>query len=478
MLKELFKGSAIYGLAPFLPKVLTVLLLPILTKYLTSIDYGVIGSITAITLAVQALQDLGLRVVLPAYFYKCKSQYKIIWKEIYGFLSLWMIIYALIQAILLYFFIPKEAEENKWLIIVLSNFSTVLFGPTAMMGQTYYQLNLKPTPVAVRLILAGVTTILANFICVVVFRWGYMGAYVGSFAGTFLTNISYWPAVNKKLGLSPIYNFKWHTMRNLLKIGIPTIPHYYTSYLMNSSNVAAMNYHRKPQFLIGHLTMSQNIMGIFDTIINAVNQMFSPMTYKYMQENNYEEMRRLLQTYILMTYSLTFLYSLWAREVYAILISNKEIAVTYKYSIILVMALNYRPIYVYCCNYFFYHEHTLQLLGISFMSGVISCVFYFTMIPYMGIYAALVGFYVGCLYYGYSGYFFRFYKEHTVYKFKWHIFPFVQIFLTLLVYYSVDMTIGLKILISMVFICAVLLLFVIWIRQKCKLLPYKRNTKP
>ena len=459
MLKDLFKGSVIYGLAPFLPKVLTIFLLPILTKYLTSVDYGIIGTITAITFAVQALQDMGLRVVLAPYFYKCRSHYKVIWREVYGFLSLWMILYALFQAVLLYFFIPKEAEANKWLIILLSNFSTVFFGPTAMLGQTYYQLNLKPTPVAVRIVLGGVTTIIANFVCVVVFRWGYMGAYVGSFAGTFLTNLSYWPAVNRKLGLSPIYNFKWSTIRKLLKVGIPTIPHYYTAYLMHSSNIAAMNYYGKPQSQVGYLTMSQNISNIFETILNAVNQMFSPMGFRFIREKNVFELRRSLYTYILLAYSLTTLYSLWAREAYNILISNEEIAATYKYSIILVMALNYRPIYVYCCNYFFYHEHTVQLIGISLISGVICCVFYFAMIPYIGIYAALIGFYIGCLWFGYSGYFFKFYREHTIYKLKWYVFPPIQIALTFGIYYAVDYSILLKIFISVVFLGLIGLIF-------------------
>lgn len=470
MLKELFKGSAIYGIAPFLPKALTVLLLPILTKYLTSTDYGIIGTITAITFAVQALQNMGLRVIMPAYFYKCPSQYKVVWREVYGFLSLWMILYAIIQATLLYFFIPREAEANKWLIIILSNFSTVLFGPTALIGQTYYQLHLKPMPVALRTIVAGVTTIVANFICVVVFRWGYMGAYVGLFSGTFIANLSYWPAVNRKLGLSPIYRFKWRTIKRLLKVGIPTIPHYYTAYLMNSSNVAAMNFYGKPQSLIGHLTMSQQISGVFDSIINAVNQMFSPMTYRYIKENNVGEMRRILFTYILVTYSMTTLYCLWSREAYTILISNPEIAVTYKYSIILVMALNYRPIYVYCCNYFFYHEHTLPLLGISLMSGIISCVFYFTFIPIMGIYAALIGFYVGCLYYGYSGYNFKFYKQHSIYKLKWYVFPIVQIVLTLFVYQAVDLPLFIKMVISVVILFVIGLLFIKKIKEATQLI--------
>lgn len=452
MLKELFKGSAIYGIAPFVPKILTVFLLPILTKYLTSTDYGIIGTITAIIFVVQALQDLGLNILLANYFYKCKYQYKIIWREIYGFLSIWMIFYAIIQAVLLYFLIPAEAESNKWLIIALSNFSTVFFGPTSMIGQKYYQLKLEAAPVAVRLVLSGITTILTNFICVVLFRWGYMGAYVGSFAGAFVVNLSYWPVVNKKLKLSPIYNFKWKTIKQVLKIGIPTIPHHYTAYLMNSTNVVAMNYYEKSQAEVGHLTMAKQITGLLETVINAVNQVFGPMTFKCMREKNSMEIRRLLYTYILFAFSMTFLYSLWSREVYSILISNDEIAATYKYSIILAMAFCYRPLYVYCGDYYIFHERTVQLLGISFAAGVLSCVFYFAVMPFWGIYAALIGFYVGCLYYGYMGYCYSFYKKHTIFRLKWCLFLVIQIALTIFAYIFVDISIVSKVLISISYI--------------------------
>ncbi|SEA87816.1 Membrane protein involved in the export of O-antigen and teichoic acid [Xylanibacter ruminicola] len=459
MLKELFKGSAIYGVAPFVPKILTVLLLPILTLYLTSTDYGIIGTITSVVFAVQALQDLGLRSLLPNYFYKCQSQYKLMWREVYGFLSIWMIFFAIVQAVLLYFFIPKEAEDNRWLIIILGNFSSVFFGPTATIGQLYYQLNLKPTPVAWRIVMSGVITIIVNFVCVVVFRWGYMGAYVGGFAGTFLTNLTYWPAVNRHLGLSPIYNFKWRTIIRLLKVSIPTIPHYYSAYLMNSSNVLAMNYHHKPQTEIGHLTMSQSIFSMFDTVMGAISQVWSPMSYQFIHDKNTSEMKRILYVYIMMAYTLTFLYSLWSREIYDILISNDEIAATYKYSIILVMALNYRPLYVYCIDYFFYHEHTVQMLGITFMAGIISFVFYFTMIPYMGIYAALIGFYLGCLYMGYCGYFYPFYHRMSIYDVKWYLFLLLQLLMTVLAFYLVDYSIIFKILISTVFLSVIGYLF-------------------
>ena len=160
-----------------------------------------------------------------------------------------------------------------------------------------------------------------------------------------------------------------------------------------------------------------------------------------------------------MAYTATFLYSLWSREIYDILISNKEIAATYKYSIILVMALNYRPLYVYCIDYFFYHEHTVQMLGITFMAGIVSFVFYFAMIPFIGIWAALLGFYLGCLYLGYSGYFYNFYHKKTIYEVQWRFYLFLQILLTIVAFYCVDLSIIYKFLISTFYLGVVALLF-------------------
>ncbi len=455
MLKELFKGSAIYGLAPFVPRIVSVFLLPIMTKYMTSTDYGIIGTIAAITMAIQAFQVLGLDVLLTNYFYKCRGQYKVFWREIYGFLSLWMIVYAVLQAILLYLFIPAEAADNKWLIILLSNFSTVFFGPSSIIGQLYYQLNLKPGPVAIRVIASGVISIVTNFLCVVVFRWGYMGAYIGTFASVFLVNCSYWPVVNRKLGLSPIYRFKNRTIKNALKVSLPTIPNYYSGYLMNSTNVVAMNAYKKPQSEIGCLSMAQTVTSIFSVAIDSVNKMFTPLSYQMIRDKDSKEMSRLLYTYIMMVFSLTFLYSLWSREAYDLLISNEEIAATYKYSIILAMALCYRPLYVYCVAYFFYFEHTVQILGICLVAGLLSCAFYFTMIPVIGIYAALIGFYLGCMYMGYSGYFFKFYKANTVFSVKWYLFLFLQLILTGIAYIFVDSHWMIKSCISLLFLLVV-----------------------
>ena len=64
MLRKLLSHAAIYGLAAQVPRLAGVLALPIITRYLTTTDYGVAGVVTAYVSALGILQSLGLSVVM------------------------------------------------------------------------------------------------------------------------------------------------------------------------------------------------------------------------------------------------------------------------------------------------------------------------------------------------------------------------------------------------------------------------------
>lgn len=127
MLRKLLTNTLLFGLAPYVPKVVSVFLMPVMTRYLTSTDYGITGTIDAYTSALLAFATLGFGSVLSVVFFRAKNHYKVLWREIYGFLQIWMVVYAVIQAVLLYFVIPLEAERYKWWIILFTNFSNVFF---------------------------------------------------------------------------------------------------------------------------------------------------------------------------------------------------------------------------------------------------------------------------------------------------------------------------------------------------------------
>ena len=462
MLKKLVKNSLLFGIAPYVPKVVSVFLLPIMTQYLTATDYGIAGTIDAYTQGITAFSTLGFSSVLSISFYRCKFQYKILWREIYGFLQYWMVIFAIIQGILLYFIIPNEAAENKWWIILFTNFSNVFFGATAIIGNSYYVLNLNPLPVVTRSIIAGIVTVLANYILVVHYRLGYLGWYIGGFIGTFIVNASYWYTINLRLKLTPIFNYKRKTILKYLKISIPTIPHYYSMFLMNSSSKVVMDTYSCTLSSLGQINIVTQIGSLIENGINSINQAIAPMAMKELSNKNEVGTKKLIYLYSSITLFGTFLFSIWSKEIFNILISNVELASTYPYAILFIMTLNYRPMYVAVSNIFFLFENTASLLKITFIAGLIALGLYILLIPLFSMWGVVISYYIAGLYLGYSGFHFKFFKERTKVKYSYFNILIIQLTLTILAFLIVETNIVYKLIttaISIIFLYKVTKLF-------------------
>lgn len=408
----LIKNGLFFTFAPFLPKIINVFLLPIMTRYLTDVDFGITGTISAYTGAIGAFATLGLQVVLQNSFFKTPLEYKSTWRQIYGFLKFWMIVYALIQATILFLFIPEEASENKWWIILLSQFSTVFFGPTGTIGNAYYVYSKKSVPVVWRSLAASTLTILVDFLLIVYLRWGYMGWYVGSFIGQFFTNASYWYVVNKKLDLRPNYRFQWPTIKHALNVSVPTIPHYYTTYLLEGSGRMIMDQCSIPQAHIGKISISQQMGDMFNHAITGCNNAISPFQMDAIREKNSKRINLLGTIFALGVFAAAFMFAIWSKEIFKILLSNESLQSAYPYFILYIMAFCYRPMYLTVSYYYFFYERTKQLLLISFLSGCLAIILYVVFTPIIGVWAFLIGHYVSCLYYGYSGYFYKGYRDN------------------------------------------------------------------
>ena len=413
MIKKILGNSAIYGIAPYIPRIVSVFILPILTKHLTDVDYGIAGTISAYIMALTAFSTLGFSAILQVTFFKAPYQYKIFWREVYGFLQFWMIVYALIQAIILYFIIPEEALENRWWIILFSNFNTVFFGPSAFLGPLYYQLSQKPIPVAIRSIISGLLTILINYVLIVIYNYGYMGWYVSSFLGAFLVNTTYWYDLNKKIGITPIYNFKRRTMLESLKLSTPMIPHYYSVFMINNFNRVVMDQTKVPIGEIGEYNIAQQFSSIIESGIFALEKAISPMCMTEIKQNNEIELKKIINIFILITFSCTFIFSLWSKDIFELLINNETLANAYPIASLLALSLNYRPIYIAATNVYFYNMKTKEILYITLVAGIIAIIGNIIFIPLLGILGGAIITYIAYLYQGYIGFFLKPFKEYS-----------------------------------------------------------------
>jgi O-antigen/teichoic acid export membrane protein len=122
------------------------------------------------------------------------------------------------------------------------------------------------------------------------------------------------------------------------------------------------------------------------------------------------------------------------------LIKNSDLQKLYPLIIILVMAYNYRPMYIAATNMFFYHENTKSLLKVSFVAGILSLIGYLIATPLWGVYGIAIVNFIFLQYMGYSGFFMKEYKEKTKVAYPYLQVLGITLLLTVCVFFMVELS--------------------------------------
>lgn len=458
-IRQIISHTFIYGISPYIISLVSLFTMPILTSHLTADDYGIYGTITAYSLLLGGIASLGLTMLLTNSFYKNPNYYKYKWREIYGILSIWYVIYAFIMAGIIYYCIPQDAINNTFEIIIFSTLPVILFGPTASIGTLYFQLNKKPFQLLIRNIIAGILTIVINLFTIAYLELGYMGWFWSGFIVGVLMNFSYFIPLYQN-GIKPIYKINWQRLKNMLKITIPTIPHYYANYMLTGATKVVMNQLHVPLNNIGKYNMAEAFGGYIGNIANASNTAIGPFLLELYSKNKFREARDLVFVWQGIFLCLTFSCSLILKEVFYFLIRNEELREVYPLAIIMIMAYNYRPMYVGCNQIRFYYEKTKSLWKISFMAGVINICLNIILIPFFGYKIIPIVFFISMMYWGYSGFFNKDYKELMPIRFYPLFWFILTLILTIVAYLLANIHISIRIIILCMSILISILLFI------------------
>lgn len=448
MLKKLFSHTLIYGLAPQIVKVAQVLVLPLITPFLSPKDYGVFGLITAVVGAVSVLSTLGLNIVLANSFTKSPNHYKWLWRQVYGFLIFWNYIYAILVAGIIFFFVPQEAKEHTISILLLNVIPLILFAPSTSIGNLYYQLKQKPLQIAARSVLIGCLTVALNVYFIRYLRMGYMGWFWANAIAQLIYQFSYFIPLNYNIGLKPIYNFKWKTLKSQLRVCIPTIPHYYSNYLLTSFDKVIMKLLGVHVDDIGKYNAAQVPGNLFASATYAANQALSPLLLQAYKANDRNSERKLNYFLTISFLMITSVVCLFLKELLPLIIKSKGLEHIYPIAIIVIMAYNYRPMYVAANNRLFYVEKTRALLKVTTIAALVSIILNFVFIYLYGSVAAAVTLFISFMYMGYSGFFIKEFKESNGTNHYPLFWMGTTVALTIFVYLAVEFNWVLKICIA------------------------------
>ncbi|QCK15919.1 MATE family efflux transporter [Mangrovivirga cuniculi] len=307
-----------------------------------------------------------------------------------------------------------------------------------------------PLQIAIRTIILGVLSVGLNILFIVHYKLGYMGWFWSSFIVGVLRNLSYFFPLNYILKLTPIFNFKWRYIRSALKISLPMVPHYYSSYLLESSDKLIMDVMKVPTANIGRYNIAYTVGKFTNSLGTASGLAVGPLLNGYYKKNDDKSAAGLIFILQISFLIITFILSIWMKELFGLLIKNVELASMYYLGVIIVMAYNYRPMYFGANAKLMYIEKTNLLWRVTFGAGIINLLLNICFIPIFGFEVAAYTTFVSYMVMGYSGYYFKVFSDNSDAKFYPMFWLLLTIILTVFAKITVEFEQQYKIFISFI----------------------------
>lgn len=415
-MKKLFTHSLLYGLGPQIPKFAGFFVLPLITPFLTTTDYGIYGVITAYTGLLSMLKELGISVVLVNTFYEYKigEKWRFHWKRLFGFLIIWSSIFAILLVLFVNLILPEEALKNRSTILLVLFLQASVFSAVNVIGGRLFQLKERPGYILIATAVSGTLTVAFNYYFIAELRLGYMGWYYSTFLGTLSFFLFYvFPVINKHK-IIPSFKFNLRYLKRVFRVSLPTIPHNYSSYLLNSSDRVVMERLNISIPSLGAYNVGYAFGSYFGFIGTAVGMAQGPIIAKLWFKGTLEsklEIRSMIFLLQVLFITAGFLLALWSKELLPLLYRNQDFAESYVFAIVIVMSYVYYPMYWASSNKLFYSKQTTQLWKISFIAGIGNVILNLIFIPFFGVIAAAVTTFICLSYLGYSGFFLPAYKK-------------------------------------------------------------------
>ncbi len=351
----------------------------------------------------------------------------------------------------MWFVMPQEVpvSHKLWIILLLS-FSSIFFDVTNTFGFRLFQFRQQAGYIAFITAVSGTATLLLNVYTIVYLKLGYMGWAISSFVGGFCSFALLFYPVHIKEKLRPLFVKPRPFFKSALRIALPTIPHDYSSYLLNVSDRLVMNFYQIPISQIGAYNFGYTFGNYAEVGGEAMGMALSPLHLKLLAEKKENKARKLIFSLQFLFIVGLFLVGLWAKEILNLLISNADLANAYLVTALIVFSYSYRPLYWGAVNLLGFEGRTGQLWKISFIAGILNLGLNFAFMPIWGYKTAIVTTFISLLFLGVSGYQLKVFKQLSVENYR--PFSWLAVFIAgfVILYFAVEWSIFIKIPITLV----------------------------
>lgn len=367
MSSKLFKSTGIYTISSIINKAIPFFLLPLMTRFLTPEDYGIVsmfGVVLSITIPIIGLSVDG--AVERVYFEK--DSVKI---EEYIFNTLILLLISSILGAFLYILLVKYITDITsipknilWTVVIIAIFEFI-----SRIVLVIFRVQYKAKQFGIFQISSTALNTIASILLIVYFGLTWEGRILAQLLAALLMGT---------IGLFVLIRGKWIKARinfsyliHAFRFGIPLVPHAIGSVIMTITdrlfitNMVGLE-------TTGIYSVGYQIGMIINILSVSFNQAYAPWLYSKLKENNFSNKLKIVKgTYIYFASILmvALILSVIAPLIVTIFVGDKfEGSVIYVFWISVGYAFN--GMYFMVTNYIFFAERTSILAKITFTSAL------------------------------------------------------------------------------------------------------------
>lgn len=274
---SLIKNTAIYALGDITPKVLGLLVLPIMTSYLLPSQYGIINYVNAIVTFMSIVSMLSLNTYYLVHYYRQPDELN--QQKLLGSLTIFTLIVNVAIAVVLFAFgkplfgiLGKEVEFYPFIALgVGTNFMQMF----SVLPSALYRLKERPLTLSALVVLRSLLQVGLGIVFVVWYSAGALGVLWANFIvatvfALIFTVITY---------RNSILIFDWHIVKKALKFSLPLLPGALAYYFVSLSDRIFIEKYLNISDL-GIYTTAANLALMLNIISYGAYKAYEPQFFK------------------------------------------------------------------------------------------------------------------------------------------------------------------------------------------------------
>jgi O-antigen/teichoic acid export membrane protein len=379
--QKLFKNVFIFTSSNVVRSAIPFLLLPILTRYLTPNDYGIVATFQVLLSFAIVFINLNMHGAVAINYYKIEKEDLRIY--IGNVISIIFISFLITFFLILFLKNPLshiiKFPENWMPIIIVVAFFQSFF----TIALTLWQAKQKALSYGLFQIAQTAMNVSISLILIVTYGWQWQGRVLGVVSASIIFGfISILILYHKKA-------FKFSINKSYIKdaliFGIPLVPHSMGTWIITSIDKVFIN-SMVDVASTGIYTVGYQVGMIIGLLSTSFNKAWAPFLFEKLKENNFSTKLRIVKftyLYALCINLMALALSLIAPAFLKIFVSN-DFHLSYKYVFWISLGYAANGMYYMVVNYIFYVKKTYVLAWITFLSAGINIVLNFFFIKANG----------------------------------------------------------------------------------------------